>query len=288
MRRLIIASLGLGLAAASCVNDDGSVFIEGALPLTPDEECNVDAGQNKFVFSGTLDVLTPHSFQAALKVVTNLPSTFNNTDVTSGDTRAPNYPDYGSTDNNVIIIDAAEIDYEFTIPAANVGDVNPDAFECDADTGVCKSNANAPTVVRVSGSVFNKQTSLNSASAVLVEAVSQTVAAELNTAFAGVLTNPTQVVRVVATMRLKGTTTGNGDLRDITTFPFPFPIDVCRGCITPNQDFCEGVDEDADFVATPQDTCFVGQDFPQGQCRCGVVPGAGGSAGVAIDAAGCQ
>ncbi len=273
MRRLVVSSfvssLVLGIAG-SCVTDDGSVFIQGALPINPANDCKVAAGGADFVFGGTLDVLTPHSFQAALKVVTNLPATFNNTDVTSGDARAPNYPDYGATDNNVIVFDEAEIDYSFVVPVDQIADVNPDAFACDGD-GKCASNPNAPTVVQVAGSVFNPQTSLNSASVVLVEAISQTVAAELNTAFENALENPTQRVRVVATVRLKGSTTGNGGLRDISTFPFPFPVDVCRGCLTPNQEFCESVDEEADFVSTPQDTCVVGQDFAQGVCVCGRV-----------------
>lgn len=258
MRFLVASTLALGLGA-SCVNQDGSVFIEGAVPIPGD--CTVAAGAKEFLSNGVLDVSSPRSYTAALQVVTNLPATFSNTNVTEDKTKSPNYPNYGATDNNVIIFDSAETSFSF---AANPDIVAPDAFACD-DTS-CATNEKAPSVNALAGTVFNTQTQLNGKTIVFAEAISSTLSTDLAAAFDGVLKFPTDRVRVVADIVLKGTTTGNGDLRPVTTFSFPLPIDVCVGCLAPNADFCAGLN--AVSVAAAVNSCFEGQDVQTAACQC--------------------
>lgn len=283
MRRLKIAAslatiaFGVGFGS-SCVNDDGSVFIQGALPIDPGEDCQVNAGGDTFLAAGLLDLRNPRSFQSALKVITNLPSTFNNQDVTKGDQQSPNYPDYGPTDNNVIIFDSAETTFSFQVAQEVADAADPDVFECN-DQGTCTTNVDKPTITPVAGTVFNTQTQLNTEAVVFVEAINAAFAQTLKDNIGAALTLPGQRVRVVATVRLKGSTTGNGDLRDISTFPFPLPVDVCNGCLTPDAQFCE--DNDAAFQAVVgAEACFAGQDFVLGQCIC--------ADGSVLDNAACQ
>lgn len=274
MRRILAVGLvvGVGSLGNGCVKDDGSVFIRGAIPISLDDDCLAKSGGDVFVSGGTLDVLQPRPFRVPLDVITNLPSTFNNTDVTSGDTKAPNFPDYGATDNNVIIFKEAAVDFSFTVSADDVGNIDPDAFDCDGE-GNCESNLNNPALAAIAGSLFNPQTSLNSSTALFVDAIPVNVAVALNSSFEALLTNPDQRITVIATMRLRGNTTGNGELRDLSTFPFPFPVDICRGCRTPDQNFCESVNEDASSVSAPVAGCILGQDASSGFCGCDIGAG---------------
>jgi len=280
MRRILAVGLVVGLSSLGngCVKDDGTVFIRGAIPISPDDQCLAKSGGDVFASGGTLDVLQPRPFRVALDIITNLPATFNNQDVTAGTAQAPNYPDYGATDNNVIIFKESAVDFSFTVSADDVGNIDPDAFDCDGE-GNCESNLAKPALGPVAGSLFNTQTQLNTPAAVFVDAIPVNIAVALNASFAELLKSPDQRITVISTMRLRGNTTGNGELRDLSTFPFPFPIDLCRGCLAPDQDFCESLDEDADFVERPIDGCFLGQDASTGFCGC---PG-----GAPLGAAGC-
>ncbi len=263
MRLALVASLSLSLAASCVVEDDGTVFVQGALPLDPADDCVAQADSEIFLSSGLLDILEPRGYTAALQVVTNLPSTFSGGEVN----KDVNYPDYGATDNNIIIFSSAEIDFEFQVGAGDVAAVEgvqidgAAVFACDGTT--CTATGQKPAV---SGTVFNEQTSLSSTAAVFLEAMSATDAVFFAEALAGVLQFPSDRARIIAKMRLKGTTTGNGEL---TTFTFPFPIDLCRGCLVPNADFCEG--KGAVLVPNAaQDVCFLGQDHDAvAECRCG-------------------
>ena len=271
MRLVAVAALSLAVVGPlACVEEDGSVFIQGAVPVeAPD--CSVEADSDVFAADGRLDILQPRGFTVALQVVTNLPSTFSNQDVTKSDTQAPNFPDYGSTDNNIAIFDSAEIDFEFQVGVDDVEVVEAAeidgaaVFACDGST--CKANGQKP---KVSGSVFNEQTTLSSSSIIFVEAISATDAQAFADALDGVLELPGDRVRVIADVRLSGSTTGNSEF---TTFSFPFPIDLCRGCLVPNAEFCE--DANATLVPAPPAIldgrrCFgPGQDeFSTAFCRC--------------------
>jgi hypothetical protein len=275
MRILLASTLALGLGA-SCVNQDGSVFIEGAAPM-PDNCEPTLANAAGFLPKGILDIAAPRSYTAALQVVTNLPSTFNNTNVSDDKSKSPNYPAYGATDNNVIILDSVETAFSFP---ANPDIVAPDAFQCDDTT--CSTNENARTVTALAGSVFNTQTQLNGKQLIFAEALSATLSTDLAAAFDAVLKTPDDRVTVVADMIVKGTTTGNGDLRPLTTFSFPLPIEVCIGCIEPTEAVCGRLN--AVPVATGASTCFAGQDSagklkPTAQCECVGAPGVEAPAG---------
>ena len=270
MRLLVAAALAVGLGS-SCVKEDGAVFIQGVVPL--DDECIAVAARAGQIFSasGLLDVLDPRGFTAALQVVTNLPSTFSNADLTQSKTQSPNFQGYGPTDNNIIIFEKAEVDFEFQV--ANDDDVaaveaveiaGSPVFSCSGT--VCTAKGQQPAV---SGAVFNEGQTLSTPAIVFLEAMSATDADAFEQAFEQVLKFPDDRARIIVNMRLQGTTTGNGDIRPITTFGFPFPIDLCRGCIIPNADLCEDVDATLNDVATPPVACFIGQDTgPFATCNC--------------------
>ncbi|MDP2340028.1 MAG: hypothetical protein Q8O67_03645 [Deltaproteobacteria bacterium] len=270
MRLVLVAALSAGFAS-SCVKDDGSVFVEGAVKVDPaaNPRCSAEADASVFLPNGLLDVLEPRGFNVALQVVTNLPSTFNNTDVTKNDSQSPNYVDYGSTDNNIIIMESAEIDFVFQVGADDVATVEAaqidgdQVFNCNGTT--CAAVGQKPAV---SGTVFNEQTTLSSSSIVFLEALSATDGQAFGDALDGVLEFPNDRARIVANIRLKGTTTGNGDLRPITTFTFPFPIDLCKGCLLPNAEFCDAKGGAALEAIVAGDTCFPGQDDALFVCRC--------------------
>jgi len=60
-----------GLATVGCMEEEAAMFIEGALPLAPDE-CKVSAGDNVFLSNGVLDLGGRSGYTVALKVRTNL------------------------------------------------------------------------------------------------------------------------------------------------------------------------------------------------------------------------
>lgn len=270
MRHLLPGALGVFAALTGCVQDDGSVFIENALILDQSGDCTATAS-SKPLSNGIFDILHPEQgYKAALKVRTNLPATFTNADVSKSDSQAPNYPDYGATDNNVIIFQSASVKFttvtdDDTAAALQAGK----KFKCDGNTCTVDGSESL-----ISGSVFNVNTSLSTDSVAFLEAISAAEAVTFAEAFAGVLTKSTNRQRVVAEIRVQGTTTGAGALRPVTSFPFPLAIDLCRGCLVPDNAFCDDVVEvespvisRAQDVAEPQ-VCFDGQDFPSTECEC--------------------
>jgi hypothetical protein len=268
MRHLLPGTIGvLAAGLTGCLSENGSVFIESALVIDPGDECVVQAKSGTLLGAGLFDVLNPsRGYQAALKVRTNLPATFTNADIAIGQTQAPNYPDYGATDNNIIIFNGADINFSFvTDPAtAAVFQANED-FRCD-DEGSCTGRGSQPLV---SGSVFNVNTALSTEAAVFVEAMSAAEAVLFGAAFEDVLSSSDARQRIIANIRVKGTTTGTGQ---IASFPFPFAIDLCRGCLAPDDNFCGELTTGEGVVAEARpatgDTCFDGQDFPSSFCLC--------------------
>jgi hypothetical protein len=267
MRFLLPGAVGIIAAGmAGCVQDDGSVFIDNALLIDPESNnCVVNAQTGTLLAAGLFDVLNPaRGYQAALKVRTNLPATFTTSDVTQGETKAPNYPDYGATDNNIIIFKNASVDFSFVTNAETAAAV-ADNFTCD----------NANTCTRpgedslVSGSVFNVNTSLSTEAVVFLEAISAAEATLFKDTFADQLATTSARQRVIANIRVQGTTTGTGE---ISSFPFPFAIDLCKGCLAPDNDFCAGLPANAGVVGAARpadnDICFLGQDFPSSKCFC--------------------
>ena len=293
--RLPLTALFSGLVFANgCVEQDSSMFIQGALPLLP-ADCQVSNQDNVFLPSGTLDLIGRKGYSSFLKVLTNLPATFNNQDVQQDQTRSPNFPDYGAVDNNVVIFESASIDFELkgALDATDFLEIAAaGGLTCEA--GSCTSNADNEAgkqeEVPAAGTLFNVQTTLNSAQVVVTEAISSNTAATLFTAFtqaatdAGLLagdgnvanpvgaqnTNllvlPGQRQRLTMNISLTGTTTGSGDLRPVKSAVFPFGVDVCIGCLTPDAAYCRKFDAVA--FAIEQENCIDGQDIPTAVRAC--------------------
>lgn len=278
-----------GLLTAGCVDNEAVVFIEGAQPLlSPD--CRVDAADNDFSSNGTFDLLGGSGYTAVLKVRTNLPSTFSGQDVAQGRTQSPNYPNYGGADNNVVIFNGAEIEYSFVTDQLTseklVATATREGFtgelECRAavEGDLLRTCTLGKRTVALSGSVFNTQTSLNGASAIATQAFPPDLGIELARLYkqtatdAGtaatnlaLLTAPTDRQRVIASVALLGQTTGNGDLRSLKTFAFPYPVDLCLGCLIPDQSFCADREAVAAVVNT-DGACIAGVDIAVTACFC--------------------
>jgi hypothetical protein len=265
----MIRSFGLALSAglvlthaAACIeSEQGSVFIQGALDVNADDDCVANANAQVFRSSGILDIGVcdpavdatcqngPNAFSLALKVITNLPATFSSQELQQQRQQSPNFPFYGNTDNNVVTFDQAEV--FFTTDADRDGEP---ALEGDLVPG-----ANNPRLSGVGGSAFNIQTQLSSAAVVFATIVTQEDAAALqaepfvNERLTAVDEAAQQeTLRITANIRLLGKTTGNADVRSP---PFPFQVDICRGCLLPQCDAPRVPVAIADV-----ETCFVGQD----------------------------
>lgn len=279
MRAPLFAALVLGGLASCTVDTEESIFIEGVLP--PDDKCTVSATSIVFQPSGIYDIGggARSGYDAALKVRTNLPSTFSNIDVTQSKTQSPNYPNYGPVDNNVVIFESAIVEYEIQTDAAT-GDALQAASDAVGQNLTCKDGVCTikEQTVTATGTVFNTQTNLNTPSIATAELLPLSVANALNAIVeaagpATPLASPGGRLQLIATVSIVGSTTGNGDLRKIKSFPLPYPIDLCRGCLVPTDDICDEFDAIAfgavdSTTGDPLLSCRPGQDVPSAFCFC--------------------
>jgi hypothetical protein len=270
MRQLLPGALGILVGLSGCVQDDGGVFIESALAIDPTAKCVVNAKSGLALPAGLFDVSSPvRGYQAALKVRTNLPATFTNTDVTQSRTQQPNYPNYGAIDNNVIVFKSASVEFTTVTDAETAAALTATGkFTCDQSNTCVAKGSEALT----SGSVFNVNTALSTESVVFMEAITAAEASLFAEALEDVLSTSQARQRIIAEIRVEGTTTGSGELRPVSSFPFPFAIDLCRGCLNPDNEFCAelpapgGVEGESRPLNSAG--CFVGQEFPTSACRC--------------------
>ena len=253
-RSLAFAALAAGTSLAVACDpppEQGTAFIEGVLQVEA-PECVVNPGDEVFVAGTLLDVgFEPDGSDAndvvlPLKVRTNLPSTFSTQQLTRDQTGSPNFQNYGNVDNNVITFTTSEVFY------STDSDRDDELQLQNPGTPV---NDNTARRVGVSGVAFNEQTQLLSESVVFATGISKEDAAALAAEpfISEALVNAGSRVRVIANIRLEGTTTGNAIVR---TPPFPFGINLCRGCL---------VDPDLNCPAGQVQTqlgCFRGQDLP--------------------------
>jgi hypothetical protein len=265
MRAPVFAALVFS-ALASCQANDEAIFIEGVLP--PDKDCLVSSAGLVFLPSGAYDLGGAQSgYTAALKVRTNLPSTFKNSDVGV----SPNYPNYGPVDNNIVIFDSAEVEYELQTDAATgvlLAQNSNGQLSCDA--GVCTIG---PRTVTASGTVFNSQTNLNTASLVATELIPLDLAERLknlndNLGANGPLAAPGGRLKLIATVSVVGSTTGSGEIRKVKSFPLPYPIDLCVGCLVATEEFCTPFNAVAVTNPSTDKICSVGQDQVVSACFC--------------------
>jgi hypothetical protein len=267
----LTAALGVG-----CVSSDNSVYIETAVSINGSNNCLPDKNNGQPLPAGTLDILDAiagrpgRGYQAALQVVTNLPATFTNQDLGQGQTQAPNYQDYGPTDNNVMVFQSGQVSFSFiSEPGVNTADWTCAGDECTKD------GQNQ----RVTGTVFNQNNALSTKGVVFLEMISAREAADLAKAFKDILApggqaSPTARKRIIAEVSLTAHTTGSAELRPVTTFPFPFAIDLCAGCLVPDEATCGRFGAGAARgerveAADAANVCFAGQDLASFECDCG-------------------
>ena len=293
MRPAVISALAIGLvSASSClVAEDSSVFIEGALPIIPDD-CSVSAADQVFLASGILDLGAAGvgGYTSFLKVRTNLPATFNNQEVQQSQQQSPNFPDYGSVDNNVITMKQARLTLSIkgrVEQIAELATASQGALDCNGDT--CTFGGDVET--SASGTVFNVQQNLSSAQAIPTQLLPAVQATALRailddpaTKLTEIFADPTDSLELQVEARLVGNTSGNGAVREVITLPFPFNIKLCLGCLNPSQQTCDafaGAGTSAP-VAFADDiaVCVAGQDIAVSQCVC--------ANGAPVDDGGCQ
>jgi hypothetical protein len=254
----LVVVLGLGCAPP----EQGSVFIEGVLPVGPDCSAKATAGAvpKAFVASTTLDIGTEggndgNSLTVAVQATTNLPATFSGQDIADDRQKSPNYPDYGGSDNNVITFTNSEVFFST--------DADRDGEPALTQEGLPTTDANS-RVTGLGGTVFNTQTTLSQATALFVTGATQEDAENLKkdkfvrAALGG---DPTKRVRILLNIRVLGKTTGSGDVRSA---PFPFPVDLCEGCLTQLPTCVDAAGNAVPPVANQ--TCFFGQDRPAFVC----------------------
>lgn len=296
MRLPLTALVAASLASAGCVEEDAAMFIEGVLPLPPGN-CEVQSTGTVFDDSGQLDLNINRGYSASLKVRTNLPSTFSNQDVTQGRTQSPNFPNYGSVDNNVVIFETAEVTFSLQSDAATIGALSAAASQVNGANLACSATACGspldltgqpiPEIVPAGGTAFNIQTQLQREALVSTDLLSavtaQTLravyekAAELEAANLDdrtLLDTPGETQRLTVEVVLVGRTTGSQGLRLVRSAAFPFAVDICFGCLAPDADRCETFGAVPIEAEDAGDACIEGQDFITTACGCD--DGAGG------------
>ncbi|MCC7070476.1 MAG: hypothetical protein IT383_04080 [Deltaproteobacteria bacterium] len=214
-----------GAPLAGCSVQNGSVFIQGILPIDKTASCVVDAADEVFVSGALLDVGVgddaANALVVAARVVTNLPNTFQAQDDQRSEQSSPNYPNYGNSDSNVINFTEARV--LFT--------TDDDRDEGPQLRGVVKTTGEAPSATGVGGTVYNTQAQLNSAAAIIATVITESDSAKLQ----GWVGSQGGQARVLTHIQLAGTTTGGGS---VLTPPFVFPVDLCTGCLVEDLTTC--------------------------------------------------
>jgi len=197
-----------------------------------------------------------------VQVVTNLPSTFNSTTASQDVSRAPNFPNYGNTDANIITFNQSEVFFST--------DEDRDGQLALGQVNGTPVNRNNERQTGVAGVAFNEQTQLLSASIVTATVITRGDAVFLQGEpfVANAITQGT-TAHIIVNIRLSGTTTGGAR---IETPVFPFPVDLCAGCLT-LQPSCiddKGTADPNDDVAVEPipnpDVCVQGNNVPSFAC----------------------
>jgi hypothetical protein len=271
MKKMMILA-GLAAAIGCAPPEQPSSFIQAVLPLVG-PECTADAG-NSSVAVALLDIGNDaqgaNSLVLPVQVRTNLPSTFTTQTLQQDRTNSPNYPFYGNVDNNIITFTQSEVFFTTDFDAAGEPAL--------VNEGTPVNDATV-RISGVSGVAFNEQTTLLSASVIFTTVITAQDAARLqdepfiNQALTAA--NPAgstaNRARITANIRLVGSTTGAASVR---TPPFPFPVELCAGCLTTVPNCGERVEDDGqgNIVRTPiapianNQVCVAGQDFPSFVC----------------------
>ena len=241
----IASIVGFALIGSCAADTGGALVIEGK-EGDPGTTCVFVPSQVNDA-RGVLDIGSAPdlagSYTAAFRVGTNLPATFINQDVTQADQQQPNYPNYGSTNNNIVLVERAIISFTDVNDAEfGNGSIAGEAFAFPTEDN--------PRVINVSGSVANTGTNLNAQSIVFTDLISVAEAQAFHSVMDEVALNR---IDVFVSVQLEGSTSGSGFVRSRA---FQYPVSLCRECLTQ----CPvGTVLD---VANPLDEapCFTGQD----------------------------
>lgn len=259
VRSTLLLAVGAAVFASGCVEEQGAMFISGALPVTPDTDCTAEPGGGEYLAGGLVDIgqdgTIASDYTLALEVTTNLPATFTSQDINEAEQRQPNYPNYGNADTNVIIFQRAEVYF-----TDERGDPVP-RLPNDA-------NAEGVRESTVGGSLFNVQTTLNARTGMFVPLLTSIEAQRLaSIALTQPLVgNPDARATIVGNVRMVGRTTGGGTVRSPL---FAFPLEICRNCL-----LAAGADANGDCppgttlkpLVPGADYCTAGQDRPSAVC----------------------
>lgn len=258
VRSTLLLAVGAAALVSGCVQEQGAMFISGALPISPDADCVATAGSGVYLARGIVDLgedgTLASDYTVALEVTTNLPATFTTQDVTQSRQQQPNYPNYGNADTNVIIFQRAEV-YFTDEEGVDVPQLPTDGLTSRRETVV-------------GGSLYNEQTTLNAQAALFAPLLTSIEAQRLaNIALTQPLVgNPDARATVVGHIRMVGRTTGGSTVRSPE---FAFPLDLCRGCL-----FKAGAQADGTCppgttltaLVPGEDFCIAGQDLPSAVC----------------------
>lgn len=224
---LPVALLAVAAGAGCAATDEGEAIIEGVLVLDgPD--CSVSVADN-FAPTALLDIGidagSANNLILPVKVRTNLPSTFSSTNLTQDQGRSPNFPNYGNNDANIITFNQSEVFFSTDEDRGNqlqLGNV--------AGTPVNRDNERLTGVGAVA---FNEQTQLLSPTIVFTTAITKGDATFLQgEPFVNAAVAAGATAHIILNIRLVGSTTGGAR---IETPVFPFPVDLCAGCLaSPN------------------------------------------------------
>ena len=249
--------------------DQGQAFIEGVVPLER-PACTASAGAAEFEASALLDIGVDaghaNNLILPLQVRTNLPSTFSSQNVTQDQTRSPNFINYGNTDEDIITFNQSEVFFSTDEDRGNqlqLGQV--------PGTPVNRGNERISTV---SGVAFNQQTQLLTPSIVFATAIGKGDATLLQSEpFVNGAITASGLAHVILNLRLKGQTSGGAT---IETPVFPFPVDLCQGCLVGPTAVPENaqLDNTCGKDATGKeiqpikndDVCIEGNDFADTKC----------------------
>ncbi len=226
----ILATTALAMLVGSqlmgCSAANGSVFIEGILPIERDQDCVVDGSQKVFVAGALLDIGTgddnANALVVAARAVTNLPNAFSAADESKSDVSSPNYPTYGNSDTNVVTFTESRVLFST--------DDDRDGTPVLKGIGVA-TTGEAPTATGVGGTLYNTQAQLNSAAVIFATVITEADAKSLQ----GWVGTQGGQARVLTHIQLAGTTTGGGS---VLTPPFVFPVDLCTGCLVEDLATC--------------------------------------------------
>lgn len=258
MRKAVLGFLvsSAALTSTGCVEwigDQGILIIEAA--EQPQAAGCVPQAQVGDVGNGVLDLLPERGYNALLRVVLNLPATFNTQRASQEQVRQPGWQYYGGTDTNVVIVDQVEVYFSDGENIDNPGIAGFGAVSSLDNAGTLPL-IGAPRISPASGTIYNTQQTLNAFERFFANAITDDEAEIISNGRIGAEVSPNTSQRIVTNIRFVGYTTGGGQVRSSL---FSYPIDLCRGCLFPPEVLADGACPVGTVVTNPA-CALYGQD----------------------------